>query len=165
MQTLPIDTVQDRLAGVWFIGAGISCAILVIQSLLGKYHESVHDIWGWFVTTVAPTLGLILGVIGARALIPAAGQTGSEQPVNHSFLSVAFWLSLSYLALLLITILFEPFSPEPFKGLKLYNLANYWLGPIQGLVVAAVTVLFNSKHQVPARRQQKPIDPKPLDVS
>jgi hypothetical protein len=156
MQTLPLTTAQDRLTQVWFIGAGVACIILVLQSLLGKYGDSVHDVWGWFVPTVGPTLGLILGVIGARALIPANGQTGSEQHVNRSFFSVAFWLSLSYLALLLITILIEPFSPEPFTGIKLYNLASYWLGPIQGLVVAAVTVLFNSKHQVMAKRQKKP---------
>jgi len=155
METLRITTAQDRLTRVWFIGAGIPCIILVIQSLLGKYGESVHDVWGWFVPTVGPTLGLILGVIGARALLPANGQTGSEQHVSRSYFAVAYWLSFSYLGLVLMTILLEPFSPEPYKGIKLYNLASYWLGPIQGLVIAAVTVLFNSKHQVTPKRPPK----------
>ena len=39
-------------------------------------------------------------------------------------------------------MLLAPFSPM--QGMELFTMSNYWLSPVQGLVVAAITVLFTS---------------------
>jgi hypothetical protein len=55
-QTLPINYAQQKLALVWFIGAAIPGLILLLQALLGKYSDSLQEVWGWFVPTVGPAL-------------------------------------------------------------------------------------------------------------
>jgi len=144
-QTLAINHAQQRLALVWFIGAAVPGFILLLQSLLGKYSDSLQEVWGWFVPTVGPTLGLIIGAIGAAALSDPASAKPAERYVTRFFFRIAFALSGIYLLTLTLTLLLEPFSPSPYKGIKLYNVANYWLAPIQSLVVAAISVLFGSQ--------------------
>ena len=144
-QTLTMDYAQQRLALVWFIGAAIPGLILLLQSLLGKYADSLQEVWGWFVPTVGPTLGLIIGTIGAGALSEPSSAKLSERYVTRFFFRIALALSAIYLLTLTLTLLFEPLSPSPFKGIRLYNVANYWLAPIQSLVVAALSVLFGSQ--------------------
>jgi hypothetical protein len=145
--TLPMNYAQQKLALVWFLGAAIPGLILLLQSLLGKYSDSLQEVWGWFVPTVGPTLGLMIGTIGAGALSETAGSKMSERYVTRFFFRTALSLSAIYLLILTLTLLFEPFSPSPYKGIKLYNVANYWLAPVQSLVVAALSVLFGSQRK------------------
>lgn len=141
--TFLLETAQARLAAVWFIGAAIPFVLLVAQSILGRYQDSVSEVWGWFVPSVGPTLGLILGVMGATALIDARKAESPQREVKRSFFKLAFWLSIAYF--LTLTLLLEPFGS--LHGIKLYNVANCWLGPAQTLVVAAITVLFTSQRK------------------
>ena len=53
------------------------------------------------------------------------------------------WLSLAYLLVLAATILLQPFSPM--NPIELFTASNYWLTPIQGLVVAAIGVLYDQR--------------------
>jgi hypothetical protein len=144
-ETLPLDTAQTQLATVWFTGAAVPFVLLVAQSILGRYQDSVSEVWGWFVPSVGPTLGLILGVMGATALIDARKAESPQREVKRSFFKLAFWLSIAYLTLLTLTLLLEPFSG--LRGIKLYNVANYWLGPAQTLVAGAIAVLFTSQRK------------------
>ena len=147
-ETLPLDTAQTELATVWFTGAAVPFVLLVAQSILGRYQDSVSEVWGWFVPSVGPTLGLILGVMGATTLIDARKAESPQREVKRSFFKLAFWLSIAYLTLLTLTLLLEPFSS--LRGIKLYNVANYWLGSAQTLVAGAIAVLFtSSKDQQP----------------
>lgn len=140
-----MESAQGQLASVWFLGAAVPFVLLVAQSILGRYQDSISEVWGWFVPTVGPTLGLILGVMGATALIDSHRGEAPQREVKRSFFKIAFWLSIAYLTILTLTLLLEPFSR--LHGIKLYNVANYWLGPAQTLVVAAITVLFTSQHK------------------
>ena len=88
-----------------------------------------------------PTLGMVVSVLGYTALDP----TVSEAVVRKSFLSVAWWLSAFYLALILLTILIQPFTAA--EPAQLMRLSNLWLGPVQGLVASALGVLFVSKRK------------------
>jgi hypothetical protein len=155
-ETLLLETAQARLAAVWFIGAAIPFVLLVAQSILGRYQDSVSEVWGWFVPSVGPTLGLILGVMGATALIDVRKAESPQREVKLSFFKLAFWLSIAYLTILTLTLLLEPLSS--LHGIKLYNVANYWLGPAQTLVVAAITVLFTSQRK--SERPESPGDAK-----
>jgi len=136
---IPLEQARNSLAKVWFIGAGLVFLILVVQSILGKYEGSLQEVWAWFVPIVVPTLSLMLGVMGATALT----EGGDKRRVKNFFYKLSSQLSLFYLSILTATILLEPFSNTP--GVKLYSLSNYWLGPIQGLVVAAISILFASQ--------------------
>jgi hypothetical protein len=140
-QLVPIDHVRTRLAFLWLGAAALIVLTLVIQSLRLVYGPAVQEVWGWILPTLMPTLGMIVSVLGYTALDPAM----SGIVVRKSFFTLAFWLSTSYLTLVLVTILIQPFSPA--SPVELMRMSNLWLGPFQGLVASALGVLFVSKRQ------------------
>ena len=137
-QRTPLDNARNSLTVVWFVGAALSFILLAAQSILGKFENSLQDVWGWYTPTVFPTSALILGVIGATALQPGY----DKRVVKTFFFKLSRALSAFYLLILLLTMLLAPFSPM--QGMALFTVSNYWLSPIQSLVVAAITVLFTS---------------------
>src|SRR5688572_24060328 len=124
---LPMSQVRTWLTKMWLIGAGFTAVILVVTSILRGRAEAAREVWSWFLPLVLPTLGLMIGVLGAAALAER-----KETFVRKSFADIATALSIGYLAILASTILLEPFSPA--RGAELYSISNYWLGPLQGLV-------------------------------
>src|SRR6266700_5462802 len=137
-QRLPLEQARNSLTIVWFVGAGISFVLLAAQSILGKFENSLQEVWGWYTPTVFPTSALMLGVIGATAL-----QAGYDKRVVKTFFfKLSRALCAFYLLILLLTMLLAPFSP--IQGMALFTMSNYWLSPIQSLVVATITVLFTS---------------------
>ena len=141
-----LDAVRHKLALVWLAGAGICITLVVVQSLMGRYQEMTQDAWGWLLPTIMPSLGMIVSVLGYSALDPMF----SRAVVRKTFFQVAIWLSLAYLFLILLTILIQPFAAGDAKAaIQLMHTSNLWLGPIQGLVVSALGVLFVSKKDDP----------------
>lgn len=140
-RTLSLSRARLRLARLWFIGAGLIYFILIAQSVTGKYRGEAQEVWGWALPTTIPTLALIIAVLGAGALQPAT----EAAKVRSDFYAVAFWLSVSYLALIVALILVEPVSP--FEPLALYKLSSLWLAPLQGLVTSAIGVLFFTRQR------------------
>jgi cytochrome bd-type quinol oxidase subunit 2 len=122
---------------LWLIGVGGSAVILVISSILRGQADAAREVWSWFLPLVIPTLGLMVGVLGAAAITRR-----TEGYVRKSFVDIAYWLSLAYLLLLFLTIALEPFSR--LRGAELHGMSNYWMAPFQGLVVAALGYLFTS---------------------
>jgi hypothetical protein len=141
---LSLDEARNRLAVIWMGGGGIFIIILVLQCLLNVYDDKVQEVWGWALPTIMPTLGMIVAVLGYTALDPYASGT----VVRRSFFRAAWWLSLFYISLVLLTVLIQPFAP-PAKDYHLgsMHLSNLWLGPVQGLVATALGVLFVSKRK------------------
>jgi cytochrome bd-type quinol oxidase subunit 2 len=135
---IPLDRARNDLAKIWLTGAGIVFLLLIIQSILGKYEGQLQEVWSWFVPTMVPTIALMLGVLGASAL----AEHDEERSVNKAFFGISRSLSFFYLGVLALTLLLQPFSDKP--AVQLYTLSNYWLAPIQGIVVAALGVLFTS---------------------
>ena len=138
---IPLEKARNDLVRIWLVGAGLAFGLLVIQSILGKYEGQLQEVWSWFVPTVVPTVSLMLGVLGAGAL----AEHEEERNVKQSFFGVSRSLSFFYLGLLAVTLVLQPFSDKP--PVQLYTLSNYWLGPIQGLVVAALGILFTSQEK------------------
>ena len=139
--TITLDLARHRLAIVWLGGTSIIIVILVLQSLLGKYSDNVQEAWGWLLPTVMPTLGLIITVLGYTALEPRL----SKAVVRRGFFTVSFSLSVLYIVLVSLTLLIQPFvGADGEKAVQLMRMSNLWLGPIQGLVAAALGVLFVS---------------------
>lgn len=148
-----LSTIRTRITRVWLVGAGGLTAILVVSSILRGQADGAREVWSWFLPLVLPTIGLMVGVIGAAAIVRQ-----QESYVRKSFSEIALWLSVAYLVLVALTILLEPFSP--LRGAELHAMSNYWLGPIQGLVIAALGYVFTSgeKPSQPAAggRNEKP---------
>jgi hypothetical protein len=143
-QMRPLDDVRVVLSRVWLIGGGVTFLILVLQSLLHVYGDLTQEAWGWFLPTLMPSLGLIVTVLTYTALDPL--MTGSV--VRKTFVSIAMWLSILYLATVTLTILIQPFAAKtPAEAIALMRTSNLWLGPMQGLVASALGVLFVSKQK------------------
>jgi uncharacterized membrane protein len=140
-----LDRVRSRLAAVWLTGGGLVFFVVVIQSLMGRYGEKTQDAWGWLLPTIMPTMGMIVTVLGYTALDPLLSST---TVVRNGFFQTAFWLSLMYLVLVLLTVLMQPLvAGDPVKAVELMRLSNLWLGPFQGLVASALGILFISKEK------------------
>jgi hypothetical protein len=146
--TLPLGQARASIARVWLIGAGILSAILVVTSILRGRADSAQEVWSWFLPQVLPSVGLMIGVLGAAAIAPKA-----DALVRKSFFDIAWWLSVAYLVTLSLTILLEPVSP--LRGAALHTMSNYWMGPFQGLVVAALSYLFTSGEKKGAAKPKR----------
>jgi hypothetical protein len=130
-----------RLAIIWLAGGGFLFVILVGQSLTGYYEPRTEDAWGWFLPTVMPTLSLIVGALVAD--YRKAAVAGQEQQAGPLFWLGA-GLSVFYLLLVALSILLQPLLAET-SPLTLMQRSNLWLGPLQGLCVAALGFFFHSK--------------------
>lgn len=127
---------KKRLTIVWFIGAGIIFAIVLLQSIFGRYADDAADAWGWFLPTVMPALSLIIGVLVADSL----RGTVRDRMIDPFMFRLTFSLSIAYFIIVLATILLQPFAPGP--PLALLNMSNLWLAPLQGLVIGALGAFF-----------------------
>ena len=120
---------------VWLIGTGALFVLLFIQSIFEHYGNDVTDAWGWFTTSIMPTLSLVLGVT-----IAEHGQPQLPKQVDRFSYLLVFWISILYLAVALVTLLLEPISP--LGPIGLLKRSNLWLGPLQGIVTASFGILF-----------------------
>lgn len=137
---MPLEVARSKLAWIWFGGGAVLVLLLVAQSILGKFPDSLQQVWAWFTPTIFPTVALMVGVMGAAALQPGI----DKRVVKTSFFKFARALSIFYVGILLLTMLLQPFSPM--RSIELFSVSNYWLAPIESVVVASITVLFTS-HQ------------------
>ena len=115
----------------------------MFQSITGRFAGIGQQIWAWFTPTIVPTLGLIIGVLASTAL-----EDDADRTVKRFFNHAAVGLSLPHLIVLLLTLLLEPIAGT--HDMDYFNFSNYWLAPIQGLVVAALGALFNSRKKTGA---------------
>jgi len=133
---LPISVCKRRLATIWFAGAGFVFFVVVLQSLLGRYGEEVNRAWGWLLPTVMPTLSLIIG----QLVFDAVEGSGGDKLIDRFLFRLTVWLSCAYLLAVFLVILLPPVSQ--IGPIELMTEANVWLGPVQGLVAAALGAFF-----------------------
>lgn len=138
-ERISVPACQRRLATVWFLGAGVVFAILVIQTLNQHYGDQARDAWGWFLPTVMPILTLI---VSATAVTKAE----SQATVDRSVFYISFGLSLFYLLLVIATIAYQIFTTlKPSEMIELMKTSNLWLGPVQGLLGISLGVFFGKR--------------------
>ena len=139
---IPVVDSHKRLVFIWFAGSGFLFALLLLQTIFGQYGSEAREAWGLILPTFVPTLFLIIGTLIADA-------TGSADPdasvtVDRFFFRLSDFLSIAYLATVILTILLSPFSR--LSQLELIKVSNLWLAPFQGLVTAALGAFFVSKN-------------------
>lgn len=152
MKTIDLETARWGLARIWFPVAGLILLILIGQSFGGVYGGDLQRLWGWALPNFIPTLGLMLSVFAADALAPPGS---SNFKVRVTFYKLAVGLSVFYLAVLTISILSPPLvnylrdPTDAVEPIALLETSNFWLGPIQGLVVVSMGILFFLKEASP----------------
>lgn len=138
-QRINLDQARNRLALIWFSGALVTVLVVILQGIMGRLSGFADQFFGWFAPTIFPMLALIFGVMGSTMM----EEDTEKRTVKRFFFRCSVGLSVVYLVVLLLTLLLEPFGGT--HNMQYYNIANYWLSPIQGLVVAALGALFNSR--------------------
>lgn len=137
---LPLFQCQQRLAVLWFLGATPVFLVVFVQTLRDVYGDRTQEVWSWLLPTLLPTLLLITGVVAADAIRKAAQHAVS---VDKFFYRLTAALSIGYLVLVNAVFFLRPFSP--LDPLVLLQRASLFLGPLQGLLAAALGVFFSSK--------------------
>jgi hypothetical protein len=133
---VPIAHCKRLLATIWFVGGGIIFFLVLTQSLFDRYGDQVSRVWGWLLPTVLPTLSLIIG-----QLVFDAVQGGlADRTMDRFLFRLTAWLSCGYLLAVFLVIVLTPFST--LGPIQLMTEANVWLGPVQGLVAAAMGAFF-----------------------
>jgi len=133
---LPITFCKRRLATVWFGGAGIVFLLVLLQSLFGRYGDEVTQAWGWLLSSVMPTLSLIIGVL----VLDAVQRADVTRTIDAFLFRLTVWLSLAYLLAVFLVVVLTPFSD--LGPIQLMTKLNVVLGPVQGLVAAAMGAFF-----------------------
>ena len=135
--TITLESSRWKLTTIWFVGGGIVVLLLIVLSIFSpRYGEDLEMLWGWVLPTIVPTLSLIITVLRAGAVNP----TRDTNRVSLPFHRLTMALSIVYLSILTLTILVEPFAR--YDLVQLFSISNFWIAPMQGLVVAALTTLF-----------------------
>ncbi len=143
---MTVEASKWTLAAIWLIGAGGVFLLLVAQSLLGRYEPATQEVWGWFMPTVMPTLSLIVGVLVADRRAAGRKVRGKDAAgsVDSLFFRLGAGMSVLYLLLVALSVLVQPLLPQT-SPLELMHRSSLWLGPLQGLTVAALGVFFRGQ--------------------
>lgn len=146
VKRVSLEIARWRLGAIWFTGSGILFLLVAVQSLFGVYEDKVQGVWGWALPNFLPTLMLMMGVFGGSAL---RDDTATDHmTVRKPFLTLASGLSVFHLLCLLMVLMVRPLVPALTDGavatdpMALFEMSNLWLGPLQGLVGAAIGALF-----------------------
>lgn len=133
---IPMARCKRVLGTIWFLGAAFLFLLMIVQTIFGRYGSDATEAWGWLMPGLLPTLSLIVGVL----VMDALGKSVKAKTVDGFMFWLTSGLSVFYLVMLALPILLQPFSQlEPVALLKQSNL---YLGPLQGLVSAALAAFF-----------------------
>lgn len=136
MNTIALSKCKKRLGSLWLILGIILFLLFFIQSLNGVYAAKEKEAWNWIIQYTFPIVSLIIGVFALDAL----NDNKSDKVVELIYYRIAFWISLFYLLIILLTLLYRPFTDyEPFEILQ---VSNFYLTPLQGLVTASLGIFF-----------------------
>ena len=96
---------------------------------------NIEKVWGWLLTSVMPTLSLVVGTYAA-----ASQQSQIGKVSDRTFYKITLGLSVGYLIIVNIAISWYPLKHE--DALKLLDTLSLVLGPFQGLVSASLGFFF-----------------------
>lgn len=132
--TLTMHLARKRLALVWFAGAGVCFVVLLFISFFSADADPT-GLWDWFLPAIVPNLSLIIGV-----LVYAHRQTQADTRIDPFLYRLAYGLSLLYVLLLLLPLLFFPLTGKPLP--ELLNISRLWLAAVQGLATGVMGAFF-----------------------
>lgn len=132
---------RKKCLATWTTGFGFLLVLMIVQTVTGKLGEDAAMAWGWFFVNALPGLVLLL-----------ASLFGNRRPqkilpdgAHRALLAAAFCFTVATV----VTLLVEPFAQ--FSGVGLGDWLRrslLWLGPLNGLVLAAFWLVFLKKEAV-----------------
>lgn len=130
-----MHTARKRLTLVWFGGAGVCFTVLLLISFFAGIGDIV-GLWDWFLPAIVPNLSLIIGVL----VYAHRQQTPTDKPIDPFLYQLALWLSLLYVLLLLLPLLFFPLTGKTLPDLL--DISRLWLAAVQGLATGVMGAFF-----------------------
>lgn len=133
--SLSMHTARKRLALVWFAGGGVCFAVLLLISFFAT-EVDLAGLWDWFLPAIVPNLSLIIGVLVFTHRQP----TLSDAHIDSFLYRLAFWLSLIYVLLLLLPLVFFPLTGKTLPDLL--DISRLWMAAVQGLATGVMGAFF-----------------------
>lgn len=140
---MTIRNAMWRLAIIWLVGSGAIFLVLGVQSLRDYYEPKTDLAWGWFLPTVMPTLSLIVATL-VREHRAGTASVSDLGPFDLGLYRLAYSLSCFYMVVIAVSVLVYPLMTTTTPPLEVMQRSNLWLGPLQGLTVAALGFLYGS---------------------
>lgn len=145
--TTKLVNAQRWLVILWLLGAAFPFAAIFLQTTVGNAFASGGTdqstrVWEWFLPTVVPTLGLVVGVVANNELRESARRLAERRRVSSFFFRITFGISSFYLLLVgLLPILTAAKSTAEDK-LMLLGKSHLFLPPVQAIAATALAVFF-----------------------
>lgn len=136
MKLMNLSKAKNALATLWGIFTIILVFIFSFQTLNGIYLDNEKQAWGWLIQGIFPSLSLMIGVFISDSL----QHKKSGEQVKRFYFRIAFILSFCYLLLMLFIVLYRPFTV--YAPIEILEISSIWIGPIQGIVTAAIGMFF-----------------------
>ena len=145
MATYTFRECRKRLGRLWIIAFAVMFLILVAQSFLGGLGDRAVEAWGWFFANVMPTLSLV----AVNMQTDAARSKEPDEEVEPFYYQLSFWVSVGYLALLLLVILGWRITKyeEPADAMA---FSTVFIGPLQAFTVSVIAIFFKKAGSAPA---------------
>jgi cobalamin synthase len=130
-----MHTARKRLALAWFAGAGVCFVVLLFISFFASTAD-LTGLWEWFLPAIVPNLSLIIGVL----VYTQRQQVATDTRIDPFLYRLALWLSLLYVLLLLLPLVFFPVTGKTLP--ELLDISRLWLAAVQGLVTGVMGAFF-----------------------
>jgi hypothetical protein len=139
-ELIDFDHAKRRLVGIWLACAGLMVLVLVLASVLGKFRidgtDRAMQVWQWFLPTFMPTLSVMVAVF----VLDARKAAGRVWLVRRFFYRMTRNLSLFYF--LIVFIVYASAALPEVPELRAFEVSNWFLPPLQGLVSASLGIFF-----------------------
>lgn len=134
--TINFSLAKKRLGVTWLILSAIILLIFIAWTIGSPlFADKATVAWNWLLPIIMPTLSLVIGIF----VVDTNTQTPNKV-VDVFIYRIAICLSVFYLMLILFIIMLYWVSSDSI--FIVFGKSNLFLGPIQGLVSAAIGVFF-----------------------
>ncbi len=137
--TIGFEKARKKIATAWLLLSGLIFLIFVFWTFSGKFGDRSAVAWGWVLPNIMPTLSLIVGIL----VMDAKGTASAGKTIDRFIYRLAFSLSLFYLLLILMILIFHGKIDSPL--FTIFDNSSLFLGPLQGLVSAAIGAFYYKK--------------------
>ncbi|MCE4554254.1 hypothetical protein [Pelomonas cellulosilytica] len=143
---------KKRLGILWFSVSGCLTVIFAFMTIgKGGFQSHSTEAWGWFIQSLLPSLGLMVGVLIADGQAQNNAQRLQVTSDVSMLYGIAMGCSCVYLLLVTAVLFWEAPVGERLAALQ---QSTVFLGPLQGLLATLLGFFFvRSKPPGPARRQ------------
>lgn len=148
-ELVSLSSARRQLAAIWFGGSAVFLVLVIAMSLGPAFEKHTNELFTWAMPTCMPTLGLIMSVLAGTAIIQP-GTIPADVWVHRTFFSLSKYVSIAYLVILIggtVAIRLVATSRDGVDAVDLLTRSNYWLAPIQTIIVFITGTLFFNKDQ------------------